>query len=145
MSVATSHLQEMMPTHLPVNLTSRSQKSKTMERLSEGLAVLWAGLQSLIWNPHHLFADDNPWVCQRAQPTGKISVNLPLEDWLCKNLEKLNLTLVEGYPCRSSDIGCLQRDYFVKNAQSQVVMDLTLINPNLPVKQCHSDTMTWPG
>ena len=39
-------------------------------------------------------AYDNP----RSQPTGKISVNLLTDDWLCKKLERLNLTLVEGYP-----------------------------------------------
>ena len=32
---------------------------------------------------------DNPWVGHRAQPVGKVSVDLPPEDWLCRKLETL--------------------------------------------------------
>ena len=40
---------------------------------------------------------------------------MPTEDWLCKKLSKLNLTLVEGYPTRSSEGG----GQFLRMAKSQ--------------------------
>ena len=63
-------------------------------------------------------ADDNHFAGPKQQLVGKISVNLP-DDWLCKKLDKLNLTLVEGYPSRSSEAGGLQRDQYVRTAKSQ--------------------------
>ena len=47
--------------------------------------------------------DDHPFVSQKTQAPGKVSVQMPAEDWLCKKLSKLNLTVVEskaaiGYP-----------------------------------------------
>ena len=62
-------------------------------------------------------AEDNPFAAPKQQPVGKISVDLPADDWLCRKLDKLNLTLV--YPSRSSEAGGLQRDQFVKLAKSQ--------------------------
>ena len=37
-----------------------------------------------------------PFARLKQQPVGKVSVNLPTHDWLCKNLDKLNLTLVKA-------------------------------------------------
>ena len=51
---------------------------------------------------------DNPWVGHRSRPVGKVSVLLPLEDWLCRKLENLNLVLIEGYPSKSCDPGGLK-------------------------------------
>ena len=48
------------------------------------------------------------------QPVGKISVNMPTDDWLCKKLDKLNLTVVKGYPSRNSEAGGLQHDQYMK-------------------------------
>ena len=45
--------------------------------------------------------DDNPFAGARAQPSGKVSVKLPVDEWLCKKLEKLNLTMAEGYPLQN--------------------------------------------
>ena len=42
-------------------------------------------------------SDDNPFASSRVQPTGKVSVKLPVDDWLCKKMDKLNLTITEGY------------------------------------------------
>ena len=42
--------------------------------------------------------EDNPLTGLRSQSTGKISVKLPCDDWLCWKLEKLHLALTEGYP-----------------------------------------------
>ena len=40
-------------------------------------------------------------------------------DWLCKTLGKLNLTLVEGYPSRSPEAGGLFKDQFLRSVKSQ--------------------------
>ena len=40
---------------------------------------------------------DNPWTGNQAQPVGKISVNMPPEDWLCRILESLDLIVCTGY------------------------------------------------
>ena len=39
-------------------------------------------------------AEDNPFAAPEHQPVGKISVNLPTDDWLCRKMDSLNLTLV---------------------------------------------------
>ena len=57
---------------------------------------------------------DNPFAGSRVQPTGKVSVKLPVDDWLCRKMEKLNLTVAEGYPSRNTETGGLLRDQFVK-------------------------------
>ena len=59
-------------------------------------------------------SDDNPFACSRVQPTWKVSVNLPVDDWLCRKMEKLNLTITEGYPSRNTETAGLLRDQFVK-------------------------------
>ena len=48
-------------------------------------------------------ADDNPFAGAHAQPTGKVSVKLPVDDWLCRKMSSLNLTITEGYPTRNTD------------------------------------------
>ena len=54
-------------------------------------------------------SDDNPFAGPKTQPTGKVSVNMPTDEWLCRKMGKLNLTLVEGYPSRSwIGSGCLR-------------------------------------
>ena len=40
--------------------------------------------------------DDNPFAGPEAQPAGKMSVLMPTDEWLCKKMAKLNITLVEG-------------------------------------------------
>ena len=59
-------------------------------------------------------AIDNPFAAPKQQPVGKVSVNLPTGDWLCRKMDGLNLTLTQGYLSRSSETGGLQRDQFVK-------------------------------
>ena len=44
---------------------------------------------------------------------------MPLDDWLCQKLERLNLTVAEGYPSRAHDSAGLKRDQFVKVPKSQ--------------------------
>ena len=37
-------------------------------------------------------SDDNPFSGPKAATPGKVSVQMPTKDWLCKKLAKLNLT-----------------------------------------------------
>ena len=60
-------------------------------------------------------ADDNPF----QAPVSRISVMLPTDEWLCRKMDKLNVTLVEGYPSRASEAGGKQKDQFVKVGKSQ--------------------------
>ena len=64
-------------------------------------------------------SDDNPFAGPKTVAPGKVSVKTPTEDWLCRKLAKLNLTLVEGYPSRGSEAGGLAKDVFLKPARSQ--------------------------
>ena len=58
-------------------------------------------------------SDDNPFAGLKLQPVGKVSVCMPTDEWLCKKLGKLNVTLVEGYlSCRSEADGLL-KDQFI--------------------------------
>ena len=64
-------------------------------------------------------SDDNPFAGPKLQTPGKVSVSLPTDEWLCSKLNKVNLTLVQGYPSRTTEAGTLQRDQFVRTAKSQ--------------------------
>ena len=57
--------------------------------------------------------DKNPFAGPKSQPGSKVSVHLLTDEWLCNKMAKLNVTLVEGYPSRSSEAGGLLRDQFV--------------------------------
>ena len=62
--------------------------------------------------------DDNPFAGSRTKPAGKVSVRLPVDEWLCRKFERLNVTVAEGYPSRNSETGGLLRDQFVKTPRS---------------------------
>ena len=64
-------------------------------------------------------SDDNPLFGPKAPVPSKISVTMPTEEWLCKKLSKLNVTLTEGYPTRSTEAGGLMKDQFLRPAKSQ--------------------------
>ena len=49
--------------------------------------------------------EDNPFAVPKQQPVGKVSVTLPTDDWLCRTIDGLNLTLTQGYPSRISEAG----------------------------------------
>ena len=59
-------------------------------------------------------ADYNPFGANKQQPLGKVSVNLPTDDGLCRN----NGWFEPGQPSRSSKTGGLQGDQFVKHSKS---------------------------
>ena len=64
-------------------------------------------------------SDDNPFAGLKTLAPGKISVQMPTDDWLCRKLSKLNLTLDEGYLSLSSEAGGLLKDQFLYTAKSQ--------------------------
>ena len=58
-------------------------------------------------------SDDNPFTGPKAPVPNKVSVHMPIEEWLCKKLNKLNMTLIEGYPSRTAEAGHLPMDSFL--------------------------------
>ena len=64
-------------------------------------------------------SEDNPFAGSKLHTPGKVSVNLPTDEWLCRKMLKLNITLVQGYPTHTSEAGGLLRDQFVWPPKSQ--------------------------
>ena len=69
-------------------------------------------------------SDDNPFAGSRVQPTGKVSVKLPVDEWLCRKMEKLNLTITQGYPSRNAETSGFLRDQFIKPPRSSKWYDM---------------------
>ena len=46
-------------------------------------------------------AEDNPFAGPKSQPTAKVSVYMPADDWLCNNMKKLTLHPTHQLPDRS--------------------------------------------
>ena len=42
---------------------------------------------------HTSGAEDNQFAAPKEQPVGEVSVNLPTDNWLCRKMHGLNLTL----------------------------------------------------
>ena len=70
-------------------------------------------------------ADDNPFAGSKVQPTGKVSVKLPVDNWLCRKMEKLNPTVAEGYPSWNTENTGLLRNQFVRPPRSSMTCMLT--------------------
>ena len=64
-------------------------------------------------------SEDNPFAGPKLHTPGKTSVNLPTDEWLCRKMSKLNITLAQGYPTRTSEAAGLLRDQFVRPPKSQ--------------------------
>ena len=47
-----------------------------------------------------------------------------MDEWLCRQFERLNLTVAEGYPSRNTETGGLLRDQFVKPPRSSKWYDM---------------------
>ena len=62
---------------------------------------------------------NNPWKGKNPRRPTRISVAMPPDDWLCQKLERLNLTVAEGYPSPSQDSAGFKRDQFIKVPKSQ--------------------------
>ena len=61
----------------------------------------------------------NPWKGKYPRRTGKVSVELPADDWLCYKMEKLNTRAAEGYPSRAQEAAGLKQDQFIRTPKSQ--------------------------
>ena len=59
-------------------------------------------------------SSDNPFTGTKTAQTEKISVKVPVDEWLCRKVEKLNVTLQEGYPTRNTETAGLSKDQFIK-------------------------------
>ena len=51
-------------------------------------------------------------------------MKLPVDEWLCRKFEKLNVTVAEGYPFRNAETGGLLCDQFVKTPRSSKWYDM---------------------
>ena len=58
--------------------------------------------------------DDNPFTGSKSSHTGKMSVKVPVDEWLCRKMEKLNITVQEGYLSCTDENAGLTRDQFLK-------------------------------
>ena len=106
----------------PENKSSTDSKiadQKWSDRFShiEALLMGWSHVQDMDNSTN--ISEDNPFAGPKAAVPGKVSVQMSTEDWLCRKLSKLNITLVEGYPSRSSEAGGLLKDQFLRPAKSQ--------------------------
>ena len=68
--------------------------------------------------------DDNPFAGSQTQPTGKVSIKLQADDWLCRKLEKLNVTIAEGYLSWNAETAGLLRDQIVKTPRTSRRYDM---------------------
>ena len=62
---------------------------------------------------------NNPWKGKQPRKPTRISVAMPPDDWLCQKLERLNLTVAEGYPSQAQDSAGLKHDQFIQVPKSQ--------------------------
>ena len=92
--------------------------NKATERLCVVYVHTWGWTHIPDIDANASSAEDNPFAAPKVQPVGKVSVNLPTDNGLCRKMDGLNLTLVRGYPSRSSETGGLKRDQFVKHSKS---------------------------
>ena len=49
---------------------------------------------------------------------------MPVDEWLCRKFERLNLTVAEGYPSRNTETSGLLHDQFVKPPRSSKWYDM---------------------
>ena len=88
-------------------------------------------------------SEDNPFAGPKAHPTGKVSVTMPTDEWLCNKMAKINLTLTEGYPSRSSEAGGLLKDQFVRPPKSQAKWYNFAANPEKCNQGAPQTVSTW--
>ena len=67
---------------------------------------------------------DNPFAIPRTQSTDKVSVKLPTDDWMCRKMEKLNITLTEYNSTHGSDTSGLTRDRLIRVPNAEKWYDM---------------------
>ena len=68
---------------------------------------------------------------------------MPTDEWLCNKMAKINLTLTEGYPSRSSEAGGLLKDQFVRPPKSQAKWYNFAANPEKCNQGAPQTVTTW--
>ena len=56
-----------------------------------------------------------PFSFLACKPVGKISLKMPVDDWLCKKFQAMNLRLSTGLPGSANDPGPMGRDQFFRH------------------------------
>ena len=62
---------------------------------------------------------DNPWKGKHPWKSGKVSLELPADDWLCHKIEKLNVRAAEGSLSLSQESAGLKQDQFIRTPKIQ--------------------------
>ena len=89
-------------------------------------------------------SSDLPGNVQTAnRQKGKVLVTMPTDEWLCSKMGKLNLTLTEGYPSRSSEAGGLLKDQFVRLPKSQSKWYSFVPNPQKGEQESSKAVTSW--
>ena len=123
MSLPVNLTPELEPASASVNVQGELPEDTTDQDLSEdanyretirGVRSFMGWHQIPDYDSTSSSLDDNPFASSRAKPTGKVSVKLPVDEWLCRKFEKLNVTVAEGYPSRNTETGELLQDQSVK-------------------------------
>ena len=101
-----------------LQLSTPSYKIKKEKREAKKLeSYIWSHIPDI--DSATNTSEDNPFAWPKTPVPGKVSVQMLTKDWLCMKLEKLNTTLVKGYPSRGSEAGGLAKDVFLRPAKSQ--------------------------
>ena len=91
---------ELSDNEKDVSLTDADQALSEEQNYRETIYVQYKTFHGLV--PHTgcclSSTEDNPYAAPKQQPTGKICVNLPTDDWLYCKMDRFNPTLVQGYP-----------------------------------------------
>ena len=63
--------------------------------------------------------ENNPWISPKPVTSGRINLQLPVDEWLAKRMDSLNLAVAQGYPSKASDSAGLTTNRFLKNPTSR--------------------------
>ena len=98
--LSTGHYEEgeVSDQEQDTSVTDRDQASTKEQNYRETMRGVpscmgWTHIPDI--DNQELSAQNNPFAEPKQQPGGKVSVNLPTDDWLCKKLDGLNLTLTQ--------------------------------------------------
>ena len=127
--------QDVIVTDLDQAISEEQMYRETMQGIRSYMG--WSHIPDM--ETYTNTSEDNPFACPKTQVPGKVSVLMPADDWLCRKLNKLNLTLVEGYPSRSSEASGLLKNQFLRPAKSQAKCYGLFFNQ----KGDSTDVLTW--
>ena len=59
--------------------------------------------------------EDNPFLAEKPLGSGRLNIQLPVDEYLCRRMDAVNRTVATGYPTKASDTAGLARNRLVKN------------------------------